>query len=231
MFCSAADITQQGRQEVAQRLIHFNARNSIFKLSLNGHHCKPDWQASKQDHTVRLETQQKSFALRSELKHLFLLPLSWQYFLFELRHTHTHTCCYLIWKSLLEVLLQQPPLRTIFIYTPGWNPWDTKHSKAESTKGQMAEGHICLKMWSFLASDAFFSTEWLMLLTVSRSYWPARLIKLTLFHVEVYTQHFLYWMWHIAMPSCSQESKSFSCPSDSPHLCRTSGAHSSGCII
>lgn len=58
MFCSAADITQQG-QEVAQRLIHFNERNSIFKPSLNEHHCKPDWQASKQDHAVRLETQQK----------------------------------------------------------------------------------------------------------------------------------------------------------------------------
>lgn len=143
----------------------------------------------------------------------------------------TKTCCYLIWKSLLEVSLQQPPLRAIFIYSLGWSPWDTKHSKAESTKGQMAEVHICLKMWSFLGSGAFFSTEWLVLPTVSRSYWPARLIKLTLFHVEAYTQHLLYRMWHTATPSCSLESKPFSCPSDSPHLCITSGAHSSGRII
>lgn len=228
MFRSAADITQQGRQEVAQRLIHFNARNSIFKPSLNGHHCNPDWQASKQDHTIRLEKQQKSFALRSKVKHLFLLSLLTVFFIWTKTNTH-----------LLLPHLEKPPRsfvatatpNDIFTYNLGWNPWDTKHSKAESTKGQMAEGHICLKMWSFLASDAFFSTEWLMLLTVSRSYQPAMLIKLTLFHVEVYIQHLLYWMWHTAMPSGSQQSKSFSCPSDSPHLCRTSGAHSSGSII
>lgn len=77
-----------------------------------------------------------------------------QYFLFVLRHTHS--CCYLIWKSLLEVLLQQPPLKAIFIYNLGWNPWATKHSKAENAKGangrgtHLPENVIFPCFWSFL---------------------------------------------------------------------------------
>lgn len=63
MFCSSADTAEQDRQKVAQRLIYFNARNSIFKPSLNWYHYKPDGQASTQDHTVRLETWHKSFEL------------------------------------------------------------------------------------------------------------------------------------------------------------------------
>lgn len=155
MFCSAADITQQGRQEVAQRLIHFNARNSIFKLSLNGHHCKPDWQASKQDHTVRLETQQKSFALRSELKHLFLLPLSWQYFLFELRHTHTHLLLPHLEKPPWSFVATATPKNHIHLH-PGLKPLrhqtqqSRKHKGANGRGTHLPENVILPCFWCFL---------------------------------------------------------------------------------
>lgn len=142
--------------------------------------------------------------------------------------THTHSLLPHLEKPPWSFVATATPKSHIHLH-PGLKP--LRHQTQQSTKGQMAEGHTCLKMGSFLGSGAFFSTEWLEFLTVSRSYWPDRLVKLKLFHVEVYTQHLLYWMWHTATPNCSLESKSFSCPSDSPHLCITSGAHSSACII
>lgn len=160
MLCSAADTTQQERQKVAQRLTYFNARNSIFKPSLNRHHYKPDRQASTQDHAARFKAWQKSFELWSKLP----APIS-TFPLLAIFYVYTRTHMYLLLltsfgRGPLEVLLQQPPLWTIFIYTLGRSPWDTKHRKTESTKGQVADEHISLKTWAFLASGALFSTGW-----------------------------------------------------------------------
>lgn len=143
--------------------------------------------------------------------------------------TKTHTL-------LLLPNLEKPPWSFVATATPkshihlhpGLKPLG--HQTQQSRKRKGGKWQRDTSAWKCdLSLLLELSSEWLMLLTVSRSYWPARLIKL-LFHKEVYTQHLLYWMWHTATLSCSLESKSFSCPSDSPHLCRTSGTHSSGGI-
>lgn len=166
-------------------------------------------QIRHQLNTVRLETWQKSFKPWSKVPALICtFPLLATFYIYTRTHTHllllTSAGRGSLWSFVATATLKNHIHSHIHHHT-GQVALETPNTgKEKAWRGGCRWTHLPENVsfpcfWSFLQHRPVQS----VLLTVLRSYWAARLTKLTLFHVEVYTQHLLHEIQHPAMPNCS----------------------------